>query len=110
MKTNRIGFMPTNEEKEEIIEGYKIGELVKITVQGRGNFLGKLKEANGDRIILNPSMVCEPLYDSEAKEIPQYRLEETKPTIITRAFVTTISPASEEYLNRLLEIGKDKTE
>jgi|SRR3989344_1152348 len=104
----KIGFQ---KDSEEVNTGkwdyyYPAGTILKVQSQS-GFGIGYLsEESTAERVYLKPSLIYCPEFNDDGKDIPGYRLEEKLPTIIEKIGPITYIPLTQEYLDRLLSLGK----
>ncbi len=68
-----VGFIRGEETKEKVKREYVVGEPLMVQIQGGGTAMGSFHGLNGQVMYLKPSIVYEPVYDSNGKERPFYR-------------------------------------
>jgi hypothetical protein len=69
-------------------------------------FVGRLEADNFDTLRLRPSIVHEPrihMKEGEMKNVPHYRLETNKPTIINTIEVQTVQPTTEDHVREIAD-------
>ena len=87
---------------DKVKEVYKqyIGNGWVRVVTNNGNFLGKIKDADFERVLLSPAISRETI--GLKQEDCELRLEEKMPTTITSGIIG-IEPLSENYVLNLLK-------
>jgi len=99
-----LGFLP-----EEFEDNHYIGKWVKLGIESGMSMIGKIKDVDkrNRQLCLNPTIVYEPFYLQDGKEMSHYRLEEETPSRIATSSVIIIQCQSDEYVKRILEIGNN---
>jgi len=95
----RNNFFIKMDKVKELYNQY-IGKGWVRLITNNGNLIGKIKDANFERVLLSPQIIRETV--GIKPDDNEVRLEEKIPTLITSG-ITGIEPLSENYILRLLE-------
>jgi hypothetical protein len=88
------------------------GQFVIVNTRA-STFLGKLETDTFDTLVLRPSVVHEPslhMNSGDMKNVPHYRLETERPTIINTMEVQTVQPTTEEHVRHIVNYDSGKYE
>ena len=103
----KAGFISLKPEKLETVRGYPVGTLVRLYTRNGDVFIGRLESEDSEKTVhMRPYIVQEPFFeDVYGKARPFNRLEEQISMKHYSDVIGTIQPISEEFLERLLNVG-----